>query len=147
METRCSENRSICEIHDAQIFCIIYFPLLQTVIPKFVDYSSIVSGVPETQPRTPEEVLWKQLDIIVMLAEHGVPLDHADNAGHSASFRACHELEESFLEGAILLGEEITQGRHPNWDLANCVQISKQGVLILRRRKSVVLAFNLSQQE
>ena len=89
-----------------KFFCLLCFPLLQTVIPKFVDYSSIVSGVPETQPRTPEEVLWKQLDIIVMLAERGVPLDHADNAGHSASFRACHELEVSFLEGAILLGEE-----------------------------------------
>lgn len=88
------------------------------MIPRHVDYSSIVSGVPETQPRTPEEVVWKQLDIIVMLAEHGVPLDLPDRAGHSASFRACHELEVSFLEGAILLGEEVTQVlNHSNVDV------------------------------
>ena len=112
--------------------------LPQTVIPRHVDYSSIVSGVPETQPRTPEEVVWKQLDIIVMLVEHGVPLDLPDRAGHSASFRACHELEVSFLEGAILLGEEITQLLNhsnagvPNWDHENCVSICKQGVLFCK---------------
>ena len=122
------------------------------MIPKFVDYSSIVSGVPETQPRTPEEVLWKQLDIIVMLAERGVPLDYADNAGHSASFRACHELEVSFLEGAILLGEENQLLNHSKADIPiGTVQIVSQLAskmsFFRRSKKSVVLAFSLSQQE
>lgn len=135
-----------------RFFCIICFLLPQTVIPKFVDYSSIVSGVPETQPRTPEEVLWKQLDIIVMLAERGVPLDYTDSAGHSASFRACHELEVSFLEGAILLGEENQLLNHSKADIPiGTVQIVSQLAskmsFFRRSKKSVVLAFSLSQQE
>jgi len=65
--------------------------------------SSIVAGVPESQPKTPEEVFWKQMDIIVKLAECGVPLAVRDRAGHTASFRACNKLEVPFLQGAILL--------------------------------------------
>ena len=124
------------------------------MIPRHVDYSSIVSGVPETQPRTPEEVVWKQLDIIVMLAEHGVPLDLPDRAGHLASFRACHELEVSFLEGAILLGEEITQVlNHSNVDVPiGAVEIvsrlvSKVSSFVEKENEVRSLAFNLSQRE
>lgn len=59
------------------------------------------------------------MDIIVKLAECGVPLAVRDRAGHTASFRACNELEVPFLQGAILLGEEDVTRPHSQTQLAS----------------------------
>ena len=48
------------------------------------------------------------MDIIMKLAESGVPLAIRDKVGHTASFRACHELAVDFVQGGILLGEECS---------------------------------------
>lgn len=56
------------------------------------------------QPRSVEEVRWKQLDIIMQLYKGGAPISLEDDNGDSASDRACRRLEDPFLEGAMLLG-------------------------------------------
>ena len=55
-------------------------------------------------PRTVEDIHAVQLDIIYLLIQAGADPTAVDVQGHSASYRACHELEDVFLEGAILIG-------------------------------------------
>ena len=40
-----------------------------------------------------------------MLVEAGADPTTVDAKGHSASYRACYQLEHKFLEGAILIGK------------------------------------------
>ena len=51
------------------------------------------------------EVRWRQMDIILKLANCGVPLACSDQQGYTASFKACSPLVDKFLEGALLLGK------------------------------------------
>ena len=55
-------------------------------------------------PRSAQEVMHTQLDIIVSLCVAGVDPVEKDEKGHTASYRACRQLETPFLEGAFLLG-------------------------------------------
>ncbi len=57
--------------------------------------------------RTLQEVKWRQLDIILHLANRGVPLTETDDKGLTASHLACRRMDvgERFIEAAMLLGE------------------------------------------
>ena len=67
--------------------------------------NEIVSGTPPLQqPKTNEEVKWRQMDIIYYLAQHGVPITEKDSMGHSPSDKASMLDEIDFTEGAMLLG-------------------------------------------
>jgi len=58
------------------------------------------------QPATVEEVRWKQMDIIMALAQAGLSPAIEDSNGDTASDRACRRLEDPFIEGAMLLGTD-----------------------------------------
>ena len=58
-------------------------------------------------PRSVHDIHATQLDIIYELAKAGADPTAVDNEGFSASYRACKQLETSFLEGALLLGKYI----------------------------------------
>ncbi len=55
-------------------------------------------------PRSIQDILATQLDIIYTLAEAGADPAAQDEYGYSASYRACKQMETTFLEGAFLLG-------------------------------------------
>ena len=55
----------------------------------------------------PDEVLGRQLDVILKLAQHGVPISEPDDRGRTPSFMACNDLEVRFLEGSLLLGTYV----------------------------------------
>ena len=70
--------------------------------------NEIVSGTPPLQqPKTNEEVKWRQMDIIYFLAKHGVPITEKDSTGHSPSDKASMLDEIDFTEGAMLLGMNL----------------------------------------
>ena len=67
--------------------------------------NEIISGTPPLQqPKTNEEVKWRQMDIIYFLAKNGVPAAEKDSTGQSPSDKASTLDEISFLEGSMLLG-------------------------------------------
>ena len=67
--------------------------------------NEIVSGTPPVQqPKTNEEVKWRQMDIIYYLATHGVPVAMKDSTGHTPFDKATLLDEINFMEGAVLLG-------------------------------------------
>ena len=62
--------------------------------------------LPGNQPQTPQEVHWRQMDVILWLANWRVPLAELDQNNQSPSFKAVSTWhpEERFIDGAILLG-------------------------------------------
>ena len=65
----------------------------------------IVSGSPQLQPKTNEEVKRRQMEIIYLLGKSGVPISEKNDAEHSPSLMALKQLDINFLEGAMLLGQ------------------------------------------
>ena len=64
-----------------------------------------MSGTPPLQqPKTNEEVKWRQMDIIYFLAMNSVPIAEKDSTGQSPSDKASMLDEIDFTEGAMLLG-------------------------------------------
>ena len=55
-------------------------------------------------PRSIQDILMTQLDIIYTLARAGADPASKDEYGYTASYRACKQMETTFLEGAFLLG-------------------------------------------
>lgn len=67
-----------------------------------------MSGIPPLQqPKTNEEVKWRQMDIIYFLAMNGVPITEKDSTGQSPSDKASMLDEIDFTEGAMLLGMNL----------------------------------------
>lgn len=64
------------------------------------------ANIPRTVvPKSHQEILDTQLDIIYALSEAGADPATADEYGYTPSYRACKQLETIFLQGAFLLGE------------------------------------------
>ena len=79
--------------------------MLQEEVSVYGSPNEIISGTPPLrQPKTNEEVKWRQMDIIYFLAQHGVPVTEKDSTGQSPSDKAIMLDEIDFTEGAMLLG-------------------------------------------
>ena len=80
---------------------------LQSFPPQEIAISSEESIPPapySVGPKSIEDILATQLDIIYALAVAGVDPAALDDHGDSASYRACKQMEMTFLQGAFLLG-------------------------------------------
>ena len=73
-----------------------------------------MSGCPE--PKSKQDIVWIQLDILHVFANAGAPLNLPDREGETPSAKACRKVTyfeahvkeyetKSFLEGAMLLGK------------------------------------------
>lgn len=79
--------------------------ILQEEVSVHGSPNEIVSGTPPLQqPKTNEEVKWRQMDIIYFLAMNSVPITEKDSTGQSPSDKASMLDEIDFTEGAMLLG-------------------------------------------
>ena len=72
------------------------------------DHTDIMPGSPKAEPKSEQDILHRQLDIILALANSGTPLNLPDHCGVTASTKACFKVEsKSFVEGAMLLGKDF----------------------------------------